>query len=272
MTIPVEDPTHPSARRSRWERFSPSMGWRAFSSEIVIVAIGVVIALGANEAVQQWSWNRKVADAEIRLKGDMDMAFFFSAEQRVTRPCVDAQLAALTDRLLQSGDTLDPATIHVTDGHRYVVRMPRRPYGFPVWDALVADGTASRFPPERQAMYGRINDTMLQARTGQFESSVRLAGRLLAMGHPVPLDASARRDFLIDIEETRWRNSADAFTSAQRMRAVAETAGAPAEPDVEAFLTGSGTVAFCQAQGLPLADWRAYGEQGRPEPTPSPRP
>ena len=51
------------AHRSRWHRFSPSMGWRAFWSEIVIVVLGVVIALAANEAVQEWNWRNKVKDA-----------------------------------------------------------------------------------------------------------------------------------------------------------------------------------------------------------------
>ena len=29
--------------RSRWQRFSPSMGWKAFWSEIIIVILGVLI-------------------------------------------------------------------------------------------------------------------------------------------------------------------------------------------------------------------------------------
>ena len=44
------------------------MGWRAFWSEIVIVVLGVVIALAANEAVQDWAWRNKVKDAEVRLR------------------------------------------------------------------------------------------------------------------------------------------------------------------------------------------------------------
>ena len=47
-----QDQSAESAHRSRWQRFSPSMGWRAFWSEIVIVVLGVAIALAANEAVQ----------------------------------------------------------------------------------------------------------------------------------------------------------------------------------------------------------------------------
>lgn len=38
------------ARRSRWQRFSPSMGWKAFWSETLIVVIGVAIALGVGNS------------------------------------------------------------------------------------------------------------------------------------------------------------------------------------------------------------------------------
>lgn len=68
---PVTAQPPASAHRSRWRRFSPSMGWRAFWSEIVIVVLGVVIALAANEAVQEWNWRNKVEDAEARLQGDI---------------------------------------------------------------------------------------------------------------------------------------------------------------------------------------------------------
>ena len=56
------------------------MGWRAFWSEIVIVVLGVVIALAANEAVQEWTWRNKVEDAEARLRGDITWIFLWSAE------------------------------------------------------------------------------------------------------------------------------------------------------------------------------------------------
>ena len=72
-------------RRSRWQRFSPSMGWPAFWSEILIVVLGVVIALAANEAVEEWSWQRKVAEAELRLQGDVDWAFLWAAEKSLSQ-------------------------------------------------------------------------------------------------------------------------------------------------------------------------------------------
>ena len=68
-------PENPKAYRSRWGRFSPSMGWKAFWSEIIIVILGVLIALAANEAVQNWNWQNKVHDGENRLRFDVDRSF-----------------------------------------------------------------------------------------------------------------------------------------------------------------------------------------------------
>ena len=90
----------PPARRSRWQRFSPSMGWSAFWSEILIVVLGVAIALASSEAVDAWNWRNKVRDAEVRLKSDTDMVFMWSAELLSVRPCVIAQLDAHARRIM----------------------------------------------------------------------------------------------------------------------------------------------------------------------------
>ncbi len=115
MTSAPNDPdsTPPTApaRRSRWQRFSPSMGWPAFWSEILIVVLGVAIALAASEAVEQWNWRNKVQDAEARLQGDITWVFLWSAEKSATQPCVEAQLAAMSRNVLESGDTLHPLPV-----------------------------------------------------------------------------------------------------------------------------------------------------------------
>lgn len=264
--MPRDTPPQDSPRRPRWQRFSPSMGWRAFWSEIVIVVVGVVLALGANEAVQDWSWRNKVAEAEVRLTGDLALVFVWAAEQRATQPCVEAQLVALTDRVLRSGDTLDPAPVHLIDADRYVVRLPRRPNFFPVWDALVADGTAARFSRDRQAMLGRISDSLALVRNSrQTETSLRLGGRLMVLGYPLALDANVRQQLLMDLEELRARNAADAASSGQRIDAIAEAGNAPADADVDAFLARSGTMQFCRAQGLPVGDWRVPRQLDSPD-------
>lgn len=244
------------AYRSRWRRFSPSMGWKAFWSEIVIVVLGVAIALAANEAVQTWSWNSKVRDGEARLRSDVAWAFLWAAEQYVTKPCVQAQLEGLTSTLMESGTTLAAVPKHSdTTNSRYVVRAPYRPYRFPVWEGLVANGTAPHFSQQRQDAYGNLNDGVALSRLVKDETH-RLMGRLMAMAYPTALDAGVRREFLVDLEALRHRNAADSLVAWQRMVSIVEFGSAPNAEAVEAFLKRSGTVMFCKERGLPLADWR----------------
>lgn len=242
-------------RRSRWRRFSPSMGWRAFWSEILIVVIGVVIALAANEAVEKWNWRNKVADGEARLREDTANVFEWSAERYATGPCIDAQLAALIARVMDSGERLDPAPIHTSLNMRRVLTAPQRPFRFPVWDALVADGTASRMSPQRQALYGRLGQSLERMRLRN-EDYMRLRGRMLVLAHPIELDAQTRNRLLTDLEELRSMNAVDVRALGQDMNFITEYGIAPGSKSVEEFLATSTTIRFCREQGLPMSDWR----------------
>ena len=266
MSGPQDQPAQ-SANRSRWRRFSPSMGWRAFWSEIVIVVLGVVIALAANEAVENWNWRVKVKDAEARLQGDIAWAFLWAAEKSTSQPCIDAQLAALARNVIESGDTLQPMPVVISLDLQMVVRMPNRPYRFPVWDALLADGTASHFATQRQALYARISDGMAMSRASEIETR-RLGGNLLRMRDPIPLDPVVRADLLSDINNLRSLTAFEGLNAKQRMRVIAEARIAPPDEMVERFLNASGKNVsgadfsgmphFCKTQGLPIGDWRDY--------------
>lgn len=259
------------AHRSRWRRFSPSMGWPVFWSEILIVVLGVVIALAANEAVQEWTWRSKVQDAESRLKQESRLLFAWHAEVVVTQPCVEAQLEALGRRLLASGALLQPAPIHRTkEGTRFVARVPGRPYVFGTWEALGADGTATHFARDRQQQINRIASGASQAQDWQWERQ-RLLGRLQLMRDAIPLDAGVRAALLTDIHQSRLLGAQMAVSARQQMSGIAEAFGSPDELRTDAFLGGvpdpqglvdvSATVAFCKQQGFPLADWRPEEKQ-----------
>ena len=252
---PEPNPTH----RSRWQRFSPSMGWKAFWSEILIVVIGVAIALGASEAVQEWNWRNKVADAEVRLAQDAALLYGWSAEQYVVKPCVDAQLDRLARTLMDSEATLSPVPMHEDASSparpRFVLRQPTRPWRFSVWDTLEADGTATHFTQARQHLFGYLNETASSLLLHRNDIS-RLGGSLTALSYPLPLNASVRREFLVTIETLRWQSTSLAHSSWQLMARLKQEGLASSETIVDANLEASGTVKFCRAQELPLADWR----------------
>ena len=267
MSEPQDQPAQ-SVHRSRWRRFSPSMGWRAFWSEIVIVVLGVAIALAANESVQDWNWRNKVKDAEVRLRYDINWAFLWEAEKYVSVPCVDAQLAAMSRNVLESGDTLKPQPIITqNNGLQSVLRLPNRPYRFPTWDALVADGTATHFTPQRQAFLSGVRHD--QALSSESMAEIRrLRGRLMAMREPLALDPAVRADLLTSINELRAIFISESLNAQQRMRRIADAGDAPSSDVVELFLNASGKnpsggnfsgmPEFCKTQGLPIGDWRDY--------------
>jgi hypothetical protein len=253
------EPIARSPHRSHWRRFSPSMGWRAFSSEILIVVLGVAIALAASEAVEDWNWRKQVRDGEARVRSDVQNVFVWSAEHYAAHPCVDAQLDQLAQRVLESGATLMPAPLHRNTTApvplRFVLRMPNRSWRFSTWDALVADGTANRFSPQWQNTYNMIRDYAARIQVHRYEAN-RLTGTLVALSYPIELDPAARQGFLVDIETLRLQNTAIAIQSGQLLAGMTQGGIAATPQAVESHLASSGTVKSCQEQGLPLADWR----------------
>ncbi|MEO7938554.1 MAG: hypothetical protein ABIR55_08015 [Burkholderiaceae bacterium] len=206
-------------------------------------------------------------DAETRLQGDIAWAFLWAAEKSASQPCVDAQLAAVGRNVLESGDVLRPMPVVTTLDLQFVVRMPNRPYRFPVWDALLADGTASHFSTQRQALFGRISDGMSQSREYEAEAR-RVGGNLLLMRDPITLDPVVRADLLTNINNLRSLTAIEGLNAKQRMRVIADAGIAPPDEMVERFLNAagknpsgadfSGMTQFCKAKGLPVADWHDY--------------
>lgn len=284
MTAAPDDPGSNAptavAHRSRWRRYSPSMGWPAFWSEILIVVLGVVIALAANEAVQEWNWRNKVNEAEGRLKPDLDALLKWYAEAVAAQPCVEAQLDELRRRVLQSGDVLQPAPEHVFElGMPLVVRAPHRSYAFGTWDALGAEGTAIHFARDRQARLNRIARGATRAREHGWEFQ-RMLGRLEVMRDAIPLDPVTRAELLRDVGQSRLLNANMAVIARQQMNDITEGFGTADSAHVDAFIDGgprmreswrySGTVAFCKEQGLPLADWQDVIDPAAAATPPSP--
>jgi hypothetical protein len=123
-----------------------------------------------------------VKDAEARLIGDTNAKFAWSAEQYTARPCLNAKIDALARRVIESGETLDAAPVYADAvtmpfAVSFVVRAPTRPWRFSVWEALVADGTASHFSQERQVYFDQIQSQTKSLGAGSGEVD-HLSGRL----------------------------------------------------------------------------------------------
>ena len=272
-TPPIDAPGTQHVRKSRWQRFSPSMGWPAFWSEILIVALGVAIALAASEAVEDWNWRNKVRDGEVRLEADTRRLFVWSAEQFATHPCVDAQLDRLAANVMASDTVLNPAPVFsdasIPQNPRFVLRMATRPWRFTAWDALVSDGTATHFSQQSQDLYGATRESAARMRAIRLEFD-ELIGRQMVMSYPIALDAGVRMSLLADIELLRRLSLANSITSQQMMSGLLAEGSAPDDESAALELEASGTVKFCKSQDLPLADWRDFRKTDVKKTTPTP--
>lgn len=75
--------------------FKPLHGWRAFSGEVGIIVIGVLIALGAEQVVQTFNQRREMR--ELRAAVDNEIAYGLGTyDARLKQEaCVEARLAEL---------------------------------------------------------------------------------------------------------------------------------------------------------------------------------
>lgn len=70
--------------------------WRELAKEIGIIVVGVIIALTAEQLVQDWDWHRKVKTAEAAMRQELLWDDGTQAYQRAAlHPCRTAELDAI---------------------------------------------------------------------------------------------------------------------------------------------------------------------------------
>lgn len=243
-----------TARGSRWRLgWLAPQGWAAFVGEIVVVIAGVLIALGAGELVAAWNWQRKVDDAKGQLAVELQRSYRPAMEQVVVGPCIEAQLDALSQRLLASDGTLDPAPVFDTRISRTVVSFPVRSYVDASWQALLDDGTLPHMADGLRRSYASAY-TQFSRIEELNADGVRARGRLLVLGSPIPLDPSVRASLLGELTEQGVRSRFQVLVATQAMRIVDSLGHTPDRASIDAFLDASVTVNHCRSAGLPLTD------------------
>lgn len=77
----------------------PLHGWKEFLNEIFVIVVGVLIALGFEQAVEQWHWHHEIEDARETLHGEIarNMTAMQLASDALT--CRDANMAELQRRV-----------------------------------------------------------------------------------------------------------------------------------------------------------------------------
>jgi hypothetical protein len=128
----------------------PLHGWRDFAGEVGIIVIGVLIALGAEQAVETVHDRRQVGHGEDSLSDNFRHFVRFTSEVDNAQPCLKrraAEIRSLIDRAALARRLPDVGPIP---------EPPNRPWQIDTYGAMVASQAITHVSHDRAILYSRI--------------------------------------------------------------------------------------------------------------------
>ena len=77
----------------------PLHGWREFAGEVGIIVVGVLIALGAEQMVEDLHWRRSARQASHAIQLELATQQLDAIERLAVQPCLTNQFASLATKL-----------------------------------------------------------------------------------------------------------------------------------------------------------------------------
>jgi hypothetical protein len=125
-------------------------GWREFAWEVFIIVVGVLIALGAEQAVERMTWRHRVKEAKEDLRTELDKDLF-SAQERVRgKDCVERKLTRVSE-------LIDRPPSAASKLHRVA---PIRLWSSSAWDGAIASGAVSHMATDERVRYAETYSTV----------------------------------------------------------------------------------------------------------------
>jgi hypothetical protein len=176
----------------------PLHGWRAFAGEVGIIVLGVLIALGAQQVVEELQWRSEARATEAALEEEIMDGVEVATERIAVSTCLRTRIAELGNELARSRGEWrgDPMRLGgQTDANSGVLppayRAPRRYLRMDTWETAKNKGVLDHLPRGRVAAYSAIYTQL--AHMQQLSDIERGEVPALAMlSYDGPLDAESR--------------------------------------------------------------------------------
>jgi hypothetical protein len=164
----------------------PLHGWRAFVGEVGIIVLGVLIALGAEQLVDDWAWRQKVNVVRRSLIGELGNDRARWEINMAEAPCALREIDQL-DRWAEGGARL-PAPTSPSLG----IEVPFFWMHSANWSLATGSQTLDHFPVNDQLAFARLYDGIAHRQVYIAQAS-DLTERMLS-DIPLAGDPQARRD------------------------------------------------------------------------------
>jgi hypothetical protein len=204
----------------------PLHGWREFIHEITIVVLGVLIALAANQLVENWAWAIKVRHAEAAMRLELAEDDGPEAYGRVIiGPCLDAQLARIHSAA---------GRVSTTQLREWVraYAPPFRTWDSEAWKMTLGSDVGSHMGPERLIRWSspyRVLLSLSDANAKERELAVEFHEALSPAGDASPAELQAVRRYAAQLQVLNGSFFRSSQLVLARSRANGATIPAPIE-------------------------------------------
>ena len=135
----------------------PWHGVREFLKEYLIVVVGVLTALGAEQTVEALHWSQQTRNTELTLNSEVQASVDTVAERQALDACLRNQLVALRAAALGGGGepASAPPTTAATPGRVIadLYQTPWRAWTRGSWNAAAASNSLNHVDPQRLIAY-----------------------------------------------------------------------------------------------------------------------
>lgn len=131
----------------------PLHGWREFTGEVGIIVIGVLIALGAEQLVDNWHWHDKVGVVRQSIMGELANDRGRWQENMATARCTLRYLGQLDGWARQGGAAAPPPAAMSYFGQNHLLWMHSAN-----WALATSSQTLDHFPLAEQLKFASLYD------------------------------------------------------------------------------------------------------------------
>jgi hypothetical protein len=177
----------------------PLHGWRAFAGEVGIIVLGVLIALGAEQLVENAHRRQEGSQAERVIRNEIGLNLGRLQSRREIYGCVRSRLEEI-QRLL---DGAGPNSNFVTPA--WIGRPQYWSFLNSRWDAESQAGRAALIDGGRLSRYGVMYNRM-QNLLNEMDQEQGDWARLRTLEHLRHLDSSDALQLNLTLQDARYRN------------------------------------------------------------------
>ena len=173
----------------------PWHGAREFLKEYLIIVIGVLTALGAEQGVEWLHWRHQVEAARVVLRQETHRNAVAAAERLAQVACGNARLIHLRDKLRASSPwKADPLGVLAGQVTPMVYAMHVGKFNSGAFQSALASGVLNHMPPEELARYSEVYALLDGLRTAQ-SAEIALQTRLAPLAYDADFTSTERNNW-----------------------------------------------------------------------------